>query len=179
MIPLRKVEVRRLYKEAIQNYPLQAEIAFLLQSLDDPLNVGSMFRIADACGASELFLTGRTPIPPHEEIDRTSRGHERRVVWRHIPQIAEAMGTAKEEGYHLVALETAQGAKCFLEYEFPRKICLVLGNESKGGYPSTLTHCEGAVFVPMYGKGPSMNVHVAAALVAYRVVLGSGSGIER
>ena len=69
-------------------------------------------------------MAGRTPIPPHEEIDRTSRGHERRVVWRHIPQIAEAMGTAKEEGYHLVALETAQGAKCFLEYEFPRKICL-------------------------------------------------------
>ena len=176
MIPLRKVEIRRLYKEAVQKYRLQAEVAFLLQSLDDPLNVGSMFRIADACGASELILTGRTPAPPHEEIDRTSRGHERRVPWRQIPQIAEATAVAKEDGYHLVALETAQGAKCYLEYEFPRKICLVLGNESKGVYPSTLTHCDGAVFIPMYGKGPSLNVHVAAALVAYQAVLGGGSG---
>ena len=176
MIPLRKVEVKRLYKEAAQEYPLQAEVAFLLQSLDDPLNVGSMFRIADACGASELILSGRTPPPPHEEIDRTSRGHERRVKWRHIPQIASAMAAAKDEGYHLVALETAQGAKCYLEYKFPRKICLILGNESKGVYASTLSHCDGAVFIPMYGKGPSLNVHVAAALVAFRAALSAGAG---
>ena len=178
MIPLRKVEVRRLYKEATQKYRLQAEIAFLLQSLDDPLNVGSMFRIADACGASELILAGRTPTPPHEEIDRTSRGHERRVSWRRIPQIDEALAVAKDDGYHLLALETARGAKCYLEYEFPSKVCLVLGNESKGVYPSTLTHCDGAVFVPMYGKGPSLNVHVAAALVAYQAALGGRSNPE-
>jgi len=172
MRPLRKVEVKRLFAAAARDYLPQVELAFLLQSLEDPLNVGSMFRIADACGARELVFTGPTPTPPHEEIDRTARGHERRVAWRRIARIDEAAATLKEEGYHLVALETAQGAECYLEYDFPEKVCLVLGNETKGVYPQTLSLCDGAVYIPMYGKGPSMNVHVAGALVAYQALMG-------
>ena len=172
MRPLKKVEVKRLFERTARDYPSRVELAFLLQSIEDPLNVGSMFRIADACGASELIFTGPTPTPPHEEIERTARGHERRVAWRRIGRIDEATATLKAEGYHLVALETAQGAKCYLEYDYPEKVCLILGNETKGVYPQTLSFCDGAVYIPMYGKGPSMNVHVAGALVAYRALMG-------
>lgn len=172
MRPLKKVEVKRLFERTARDYPSRVKLAFLLQSLEDPLNVGSMFRIADACGASELIFTGPTPTPPHEEIERTARGHERRVVWRRIGRIDEATATLKAEGYHLVALETAQGSKCYLEYDYPKKVCLILGNETKGVYPQTLSFCDGAVYIPMYGKGPSMNVHVAGALVAYRALMG-------
>ena len=172
VLPLRKVEARRLFQEAAEQYPPQVELAFLLQSMVDPRNVGSLFRIADSCGARELVFTGRTPVPPDEEIDRTSRGHDRRVPWRRIPRIDQAASCLKEEGYHLVALEMAQGTRCYLDYPYPPKVCLVLGNESKGVYPATLQHCDGAVFVPMHGKGPSMNVHVAAALVAYHAMIG-------
>ena len=172
MRPLKKVEVKRLFERAARDYPPRVELAFLLQSLEDPLNVGSMFRIAAACGALELVFTGPTPTPPHEEIDRTARGHERRVAWRRIVRIDEAAATLKAEGYHLVALETAQGAACYLEYDYPEKVCLVLGNETKCVYPQTLSLCDGAVYIPMYGKGPSMNVHVAGALVAYRALMG-------
>ena len=172
MRPLKKVEVKRLFERAARDYPPRVQLAFLLQSLEDPLNVGSMFRIADACGALELVFTGPTPTPPHEEIDRTARGHERRVAWRRIGRIDEAAATLKAEGYLIVALETAQGAACYLEYDYPEKVCLVLGNETKGVYPQTLSLCDGAVYIPMYGKGPSMNVHVAGALVAYRALMG-------
>lgn len=172
MLPLRKVEVKRLFAQAARDYPPQAELAFLLQSLEDPLNVGSYFRIAESCGA-QLVLTGRTPSPPHPEIDRTARGHDRRVPWRRIPAIDEACKTLKAEGFHLVALETAQGARCYLDYPYTDKVCLVLGNETKGVYPGTLGQCDGAVYIPMYGKGPSLNVHVAGALVAYQALLGS------
>ena len=74
-----------------------------------------------------------------------------------------------------MALETVQGAECYLEYDYPPKVCLVLGNETKGVYPQTLSFCDGAVYIPMYGKGPSMNVHVAGALVAYQALLGERS----
>ncbi len=174
MLPLRKVEIRRLFEQAARDYPPKAELAFLLQSMEDPRNVGSLFRVADAVGARELVLAGRTPAPPDEEIDRTSRGHDRRVPWRRMADTQAAVRALREEGYHLVALETARGARCYLEYPYTDKVCLVLGNESKGVYPATLGLCDGAVFVPMYGKGPSMNVHVAAALVAYEAVLRRG-----
>ncbi len=175
MRPLRKVETKRLFQEAVDKYPPQVQLAFLLQSLEDPLNVGSLFRIADSC-AAEMVFTGKTPTPPHEEIDRSSRGHDRRVSWRRIAAVDEAVRVLKEEGYHLVALETAQEAKCYWEYCYPPKTCLVLGNESKGVRAATLAHCDGAVFIPMYGKGPSLNVHVAGALVAYQALLGRREG---
>ena len=48
MRPLRKTGIRRLTKEIAQARPPQVELAFLLQGLDDPVNVGALFRIADA-----------------------------------------------------------------------------------------------------------------------------------
>ena len=175
MLPLRKVEIKRRFQQAADDYPPQAEIIFLLQSMENPRNVGSIFRIADACGAREIVMSGKPLTPPHEEIDRTARGHDRRIPWRRIPQMDAAAIAMKEEGYHLVALETARGARCYLDYPYTSKTCLVLGNESRGVYPATLQQCDGAVFVPMYGKGPSMNVHVAAALVAYQAILGQST----
>ncbi|HCL29908.1 MAG TPA: TrmH family RNA methyltransferase [Candidatus Handelsmanbacteria bacterium] len=179
MLPLRKVEIRRLFEQAAKDFPPQAEVAFLLQSLDDPRNVGSLFRIADAMGARELVFTGKTPTPPDDEIDRTSRGHDRRVSWRRIADTHEAVATLKAEGYQVVALETARGTQPFFEFAWSDRVCLVLGNETNGVYAGTLGQCDGAVFVPMYGKGPSMNVHVAAALVAYQVILHGGAGDSR
>ena len=175
MLPLKKVEIRRLFEEAAEQYPPQSEVTYLLQSMEDPRNVGSIFRVADAVGAHEIIFTGKTLTPPHDEIDRTSRGHDRRIPWRRIARIDEAIETLHDEGNQVVALETAKGARCFLEYPYTEKVCLVLGNESNGVYAATLGQCDGAVFVPMYGKGPSMNVHVAAALVAYQALLGNHS----
>ena len=174
MRPLKKVETRRLFNQAIVDYPPQCELAFLLQSLEDPLNVGSLFRVADACGASELIFTGTTPTLPHDEIERTARGHERRIPWRRISRLEEALDLLRSEGYYLVALETTLNSRCYLEFEYPGKVCFVLGNESNGVYSATLSRCDASVYIPMYGKGPSMNVHVAAALVAHRAIMGKG-----
>ncbi len=169
MRPLRKAGIKRLKKEVVQTRPSGAEIAFLLQNLDDPVNVGALFRIADACAARELVLVGDTPAPPHPGISLTARGCERRVPWRQIKHVEDAAAALKAEGYHLVALELADGAQLYTEYLYPDKVCLVLGSEGRGVWPKTLRLCDGIVFIPMYGKGPSLNVHVAAALVAYHI----------
>ena len=46
MRPLRKVEIRRLFEAAERRYPRQADLAFLLQSLDDPTTIGTKMSIA-------------------------------------------------------------------------------------------------------------------------------------
>jgi tRNA G18 (ribose-2'-O)-methylase SpoU len=47
----------------------------------------------------------------------------------------------------------------------------VLGNEGAGVYGSVMKQCDSAVFIPMAGKGRSINVHVAAAIIAFDAVL--------
>lgn len=163
-----KTGVRRLHRET-RNLRRPVDIAFLLQDWHDPYNVGGMFRVADAVGAAEIVLTGQTPCPPHPQISVTSLGNHRRVAWRHIFGHAEAAQTLKAEGYHLVAIEIAEGATPYFEYPFPDRVCLVLGSEGAGTYDKVMRECDGAVLIPMAGKGRSLNVHVAAAIVAFDV----------
>ena len=175
MRPLKKTGIRRLQEETAKTHPPRAKLAFLLQDLDDPVNVGAIFRIADALAAKEIIFAGETPTPPHPGISLTARGCERRVPWRQIKKIDEAMPLLRAEGYHLVALEIASDAQVFTEYAYPEKVCVVLGAEGAGVWPKTLRQCDGAVFIPMYGKHPSLNVHVSAAILAYHIVLGLGT----
>ena len=166
-----KTGVREMMKEARRERTSTVELAFLLQDWEDAYNVGGMFRVADGCGARELVMTGRTPVPPNPMIGVTSLGHHRRIPFRHIERHEEAALRLKEEGWSLVAVEIAEGARSFLEYEYPPKTCLVLGNEANGVYGSVLKHGDGAVYIPMLGKGRSLNVHVAAAIVGFHVRL--------
>lgn len=165
-----KTAVREMFREFRREHPPTIEIAFLLQDWTDAYNVGGMFRVADACGAKELIGTGRTPGPPNPMIGVTSLGHHRRVPYRHIEYHEDAALALKGDGYHLVAIEIAEGAVCYTELAYPAKVCFVLGNEEAGIYPKVMRHRDAAVFIPMYGKGRSMNVHVAAAVVAFHAL---------
>jgi 23S rRNA (guanosine2251-2'-O)-methyltransferase len=167
-----KTGVRKLHKEFKESHPRRVEIAFLLQDWEDAYNVGGIFRVADACGARELFMSGRTPVPPDPMIGVTSLGHHRRIPYEHFAKHEEAALAAREKGYSLVAVEIAEGAVDYTEFDWPAKVCLVLGNEVHGVYSSVMKHRDAAVYIPMFGKGRSMNVHVAAAVVAFRAVLG-------
>lgn len=166
-----KTGVRKLHKASRSRYP-DLDLVFLLQDWEDAYNVGSMFRLADSVGARELVVTGRTPLPPDPMIGVTSLGHHRRIPVRRFEAHEQAALALKEEGYALVAVEIAEGAVSYEAFEFPRRLCLVLGNEAGGVYGSVIKHCDAAVQVPMFGKGRSMNVVVAAAVVAYRARVG-------
>src|SRR3954469_23426029 len=98
-----KTGVRKLYKEFRKDHQPKVQISFLLQDWEDAYNVGGMFRVADACGARELFMSGRTPTPPDPMIGVTSLGHHRRIPYEHFEKHQDAALRAKELGYSLVA----------------------------------------------------------------------------
>ncbi len=171
-----KAEFRDLYASFQKNHPPQVEIAFLLQDWSDAYNVGGLFRVADSCGAKHVYMSGKTPQPEESPmIPVTSMGHHRRVPYSHHRVHEEAALAAINDGWTLVAVEITDEAACYTEFPFPPRTCLVLGNEQTGTYPSVLKHCAGAVYIPMYGKGKSMNVHVSAAIVAFQAMVVSRS----
>jgi 23S rRNA (guanosine2251-2'-O)-methyltransferase len=147
------------------------QLVIMLQDWSDPYNVGGMFRVADACGAA-LVCTGKTVHPPNPQIAVTSMGAHRRVEFEYYEKHEDAALAMIELGYELVAVEVTDDSQHYMQYPYPEKTCLVLGNEQTGVYQQVLKHCQGSVFIPMAGKGRSMNVHVAAAVVAFEVLLG-------
>lgn len=169
----KKTALRQQRKAFEEEFPRRHDLIFLLQDWSDSYNVGGMFRVAAACGASELIMVGRTPVPPDPMIGVTSLGMHRRVPFRHFPKWGEAVEAIKEEGYELVAVEVAENAAHYMEYPYAEKICLVLGSEGSGVSNGLIRACDGAVVIPMYGKGRSLNVHVAGAIVGFEVMLGT------
>lgn len=147
--------------------PRPTELIIICQSVAYPVNVGSVFRIADALDAKELVLTGITPTPPHPTITKVGRGKDRRVPWRYIERPEAAMETVRREGFWLVALEITDACRPYYAVDYPDRVALVLGNEDHGVTRASLALCDTAIFVPMYGKGKSLNVHVSLAVVGY------------
>ena len=69
----------------------------------------------------------------------------------------------------MVAVELADDAVPYHEFDYPAQTCLIVGHEDHGVTKATLAACDAAVFLPMYGKGLSLNVHVALAIVLYHI----------
>lgn len=168
--PLSKTKIKSLNKELSGSFPDNLELIFILQDVEDPYNIGSIFRTADACGAS-VILTGTTPtIGKNSEIQKTSMGMDRKVEWEYIKDIEEVISNLKKNDFDIVGVELTEDAKVYDEYVFKNKTALVLGNEAIGIYKKNLGLCDQIVFIPMFGKGPSLNVNIAAAIVAYEVI---------
>ena len=105
---------------------------------------------------------------PNPEISMTSMNQEERVAWQHFANTQEAIKYAKEQGYVVIAIELCQEAKPYHKFEYPQKVCFVLGHENSGVHQEILSICDSAVYIPYFGKNYSLNVAVSAAIVAFR-----------
>ena len=146
------------------------DLVFVLQDMQDPVNVGSAFRIADACGARRMLLTGITTCPPHALIKKVGRGRERRVPWEYAEDAVGVVESLRQEGYWVTAVEITAAALPYDEADYGNRVALVVGHEDHGVTNRTLAACDQTVFLPMHGKGASLNVHVSLGIVAYHVL---------
>ena len=170
MKPLIGTDLKRFLRDYKRENKPDYGLVALLQSVEYPANVGSIFRVADGAGVSELVLTGITPTPPHPTIDKVGRFKSLKVPWRYEQDPVKAISDLKADGYHVVAVELADTAVPYHTYSYPQKTCLVVGHEDHGVTKATLAACDTAVFLPMYGKGLSLNVHVALSIILYHIL---------
>lgn len=169
MRPLIGTELKRFLRDYRRANSPTTDLVVLLQSVEYPANVGSIFRLADGAGVNELILTGITPTPPNATIDKVGRYKSLRLPWRYEADPLVAITGLRDKGYTIVAVELTDDAVPYHEYRYPDKTCLVVGHEDHGITKATLAACDAAVFLPMYGKGLSLNVHVALAVVLYHI----------
>lgn len=170
MKPLIGTELKRFNRDYKRANPVRRELVALLQSVEYPANVGSAFRVADGAGVQEVVLTGITPTPPHPTIDKVGRFKSLKVPWRYEQEAVVAIEGLKKQGYRIVAVELTETAVAYHQYTYPEKVCFVVGHEDHGITKATLAACDDAIFIPMYGKGQSLNVHVALSIVLYQAL---------
>lgn len=147
--------------------PAAVELAFILENVEDPVNVGAIFRIADACRVHQMLLTGITATPPHKLISRVGRNKHTRVPYKQVESVEAAINELKAEGFTVYAVEIGESARPYCETQFAPKSALLVGHEDHGVTSKARKCVDAEVFIPMYGKGASLNVHVALAVTAF------------
>lgn len=151
------------------------ELMFLLQDVEDPVNVGSAFRIADAAGAKEILLCGIAAKPPHKLITKVGRAKDQRIKWQYFEDPLEALAAARTAGFTPYALEVSAEATPYHLVQYAPKTCIVVGHEDHGITKKMMAQIQERIFIPMYGKGASLNVHVALGVLAFHALHGVDS----
>ncbi|NJK89187.1 MAG: hypothetical protein HC923_07115, partial [Myxococcales bacterium] len=82
----------------------------------------------------------------------------------------ELIDRYRELGYYFAAIEIRTDATAYTAMAYGPKVCLVVGHEDHGVPQKVLERCSGSVFIPMFGKGASLNVHVALSVVAFHAL---------
>ena len=155
------------HKPVSKKYPL----SFLAHNIDVPMNIGSLFRIADALGVEKIYLSGSSPIPPNNKIKKTSRATEKFVPFSYIENPLNLIQKLKSEGYTIISLEITSSSidiRKLLVADHER-ICLILGSENGGVCQEFLNLSDKTVHIPMLGLGSSMNVASACSIATFEI----------
>ncbi|MCC6726312.1 MAG: RNA methyltransferase [Saprospiraceae bacterium] len=154
--------------QATQKLP----IVLILDNIRSALNVGSIFRTADAFALEKIYLCGITATPPHREILKTALGSTETVSWEYISDTIDAVLEVQSQGFQVWAVEQTSGSELLqkIDIQDSMKYSLVLGNEVDGVDDEVLKHCGKSIEIPQFGTKHSLNVAVCAGIVTWEFV---------
>lgn len=144
------------------------DFVLVLDQVRSALNVGSIFRTADAFLVKHLYLCGITACPPHREIEKTALGATASVSWSKHPDTLSVVQSLRKEGYVVYALEQARGSISLSEFTSPEKpLAIVLGHEMDGVDQDVIDACDGCIEIIQEGTKHSLNVAVCAGIITW------------
>jgi tRNA (guanosine-2'-O-)-methyltransferase len=164
---LGSTDLKRLHREWNRHTP--GRLALLLDGVQSPFNVGAIVRTAAALRVNHIYLTPAAAAPGHPQAQRLAMGTDRYLNSQVLPSAPEGVLRARSDGYRVVAIELANGARPLHGVDLTGDICLVLGNEDHGIGRDCLAAVDQVAFLPQLGKVGSLNVAAAAAMALYEV----------
>lgn len=144
--------------------PKERNVHVVLDNLRSSFNVGSIFRSAEAFGATKIHLCGYTATPENSKTAKAALGAHDWVSWQYWENTLECLESLKQDGFEVFAFETAEGAKPLSKCNPTPKVALLLGNERYGLASPTLKRADTLVEIPLKGRKNSLNVGVCGAL---------------
>lgn len=155
----------------------EIENILILPDIRSAINIGAMFRTADAVGISKIYLTGFSPRPTdkfgriQKDIAKSALGAENFIKWEYKKSLALVISKLKKEGYTIIAIEQDKKAIDYRKVSTRgKKNAIIMGPEVTGLSQSVLNRCDVIAQIPMYGQKESLNVSVACGVALFRIL---------
>lgn len=145
---------------------LSGDKALFLEGIQDPGNVGTILRTAEAAGVSGLFMDRLTADIYSPKVVRSTMGSIFRVPFMVSDDLKKTLCDVKRAGFTAYAAHLGGRSLYELEMKSPR--AFLIGNEGSGLTDELAALADERVYIPMQGRVESLNAAVAAAILMYR-----------
>lgn len=152
-------------KEPSFEYINQDDLYIYCDNIQDPGNLGTIIRTADAAGIGGVLLSDGCADLYSPKTVRSSMGSFFNIDI--IPGFSyEALFDLKSKGFSLVCGALKDDSKEYTDTDFSKPTVIIVGNEANGVNDDILRECE-HIIIPIYGKAESLNAGVAASIMMY------------
>lgn len=138
----------------------------ILDSIQDPQNLGSLVRTANAAGVHGIVIPKDRASEVTSTVVKTSAGATEITPIARETNISRAIERLKEEGVWVAAIEAGCRDTVY-SADLDRDIALVIGSEGRGIRRLVRENCDFCVSIPMYGEISSLNAAQAGAVALF------------
>ncbi len=173
--PFRYVSYKKMLSDAGQD---KNALFLFLDHLEDPQNVGSLLRSAEAAGVAGVVIPAHRAVGITPAVVRASAGAAEHMSIAMVPNIVRCMKLLQERNVWFAGLEATEEATLISETDLTGAVGIVVGSEGKGMRRLTRETCDFVVKLPMCGSVSSLNAGVAGAIAMFEVLRQRGVGKE-
>ena len=139
----------------------------ILDGIEDPHNLGSILRTADAVGVHGIIIPKRRSASLTATVAKTSTGAIEHVPVIRVTNLVQVINQLKQQGVWVFASDME--GEDMRSWRTQGSIAVIIGNEGSGVSDLVKKNADGVVTIPMVGHVQSLNASVAAALLMYEV----------
>lgn len=140
----------------------------ILDNIQDPGNVGTIFRTAEAANIDLIILSKNSVDIYSPKVVRSAMGALQRIKHIYAKDLIDLVQSLKNNNFKVYATHL-EAKKYYDEVEYSKKTALIFGNESKGISEELTNKADCLLKIPLYNKAESLNVAVASAIFMYEL----------
>jgi 23S rRNA (guanosine2251-2'-O)-methyltransferase len=154
---------------AIPQTKKEPALFILLDGLQDPYNLGSILRTAEAAGAQGVIIRERRAVGLTSAVEKASAGALEYMPVARVVNISQTIATLKQNNIWTVGLDQA-GKAGYTRIDYRPPTAIVIGGEGQGLSDLVKKNCDFLACIPMKGRINSLNASVAAGVILYEVL---------
>jgi TrmH family RNA methyltransferase len=144
----------------------QSPHILILEDVQDPGNLGTMFRTAEAAGVTGILMSRDCVDIYNPKVVRSTMGAVFRMPFAFAEDLTKTIRSIKQREIRVYAAHL-EGKRVYDEEDYRRGTAFLIGNEGNGLRPETAKCADAWIKIPMAGKAESLNAAVAAAVLMF------------
>jgi len=141
-------------------------LILILDSIQDPRNLGACLRSANAAGVSHVIINKDGSASINALVHKTSAGAINSLQIFHVTNLSRTIKSIQEKGIWVIGLDGDSSSKIY-DVNLTDSTAIVMGTEGKGIRQLIKKTCDQLVTIPMSGNVESLNVSVATGIALF------------